>query len=67
MIFDIKMECFWQKDRCISGGHVTVASPTLTYASVVSQDSFRIALMLAALNDMEVKTSDIQNAYSTAP
>ena len=35
--------------------------------SVVLQESVRIALTLAALNDLEVKTSDIQNAYLTAP
>ena len=39
---------------------------SLTYASMVSRESVRIALTLAALNDLEVKTSDIQNAYLTA-
>ena len=34
---------------------------------MVSRESVRIALTLAALNDLEVKTSDIQNAYLTAP
>ena len=67
MIFDIKMEYFRRKARYVAGGHATVAPPTLTYASVVSQESVRIALTLAALNDLEVKTSDIQNAYLTAP
>ena len=38
---------------------------SLTYVSVVSRESVRIALILAALNDLEVKTSDIQNAYMT--
>ena len=38
-----------------------------TYASVVSQESVRIALTLAAFNYLEVKTSDIQNSYLTAP
>ena len=41
--------------------------PSLTYASVVSRESVRIALTLAALNDLEVKAADIQNAYLTAP
>ena len=41
--------------------------PTNTYASVVSQESVRIALTLAALNDLEVMTADIENAYLTAP
>ena len=67
MIFDIKMEDFRRKARYVAGGHATVAPPTLTYASVVLRESVRIALTLAALNDLEVKTSDIQNAYLTAP
>lgn len=39
----------------------------MTYASVVSRETVRIALTVAALNDLEVKASDIQNAYLTAP
>jgi Reverse transcriptase (RNA-dependent DNA polymerase) len=46
---------------------MTEAPATLTYASVVSRESVRIALTLAALNDLEVKTADIENAYLTAP
>ena len=46
---------------------MTEAPPTLTYASVVSRETVRIALTLAALNDLEVKACDIQNAYLTAP
>ena len=46
---------------------MTEAPATLTYASVVSRETVRIALTLAALNDVEVKASDIQNAYLTAP
>ena len=34
---------------------------------MVSKEPVRIALTLAPLNDLEVKTSDIQNAYLTAP
>ena len=46
---------------------MTEAPAMLTYASVVSRESVRIALTLAALNDLEVKTADIENAYLTAP
>ena len=46
---------------------MTEAPATLTYASVVSRESVRIALTLAALNDLEVKTVDIENAYLNAP
>lgn len=38
-----------------------------TYASVVSLESVRNALTVAALNDLQVKAADIQNAYLTAP
>ena len=65
--FYIKMGYFWRKDRYFEGGHATVAPPTFPYASVVSRESVRVALTLAALNDPEDKTSDIQNAYLTAP
>ena len=40
---------------------------TITYASVVSRDTVRIALTIAALNDLDVKTADVMNAYITAP
>ena len=67
MVFDVKMEDFRRKARFVAGGHTTEAPATLTYASVVSRESVRIALTIAALNDLEVKTSDIKNAYLTAP
>ena len=68
MVYDVKMENFQRKARLVAGGHMTeVTSATMTYASVVSRESVRIALTLAALNDLEVKTADIENAYLTAP
>ena len=67
LIFDVKMEDFRRKARFVAGGHMTEAPATLTYASVVSRESVRIALTLAALNDLQVKTADIENAYLTAP
>ena len=67
MIFDVKMEDFRCKARYVAGGHTPEAPATLTYASVVSQETVWIALTLAALNDLDVKVSDIQNGYLTAP
>ena len=67
LIFDIKMgENFRRKARFVAGGHTTEVPSTLTYASVVSRDSVRIALTIAALNDLQVLACDIQNAYLTA-
>lgn len=66
MIFDIKMENFQFKARLVANGNETGTPASLTYASVVSQELVRIALILAALNVLEVKTSDIENTYLTA-
>jgi hypothetical protein len=54
-------------DVSVAGGHTTEAPSSLTYSSVVSRDSVRIALTSAALNDLSVLACDIQNAYLTAP
>ena len=67
MVFDVKMEDFRRKARLVAGGHMTEAPPTITYASVVSRETVRLALTIAALNDLEVKVGDVLNAYITAP
>jgi hypothetical protein len=68
MIFDVKLgENFRRKARMVAGGHKTETPSSVTYASVVSRDSVRIALTIAALNDLKVLACDIQNAYLTAP
>ena len=67
IIFDVKMEDFRCKARLVAGGHVTKPPATMTYASVVSCETVRIALNIAALNDLEVKMGNSMNAYITAP
>jgi hypothetical protein len=51
----------------VAGGHLTQAPATITYASVVSHETVRLALTFASLNDLEVKVGDVLNAYITAP
>ena len=52
MIFDIKMgENFRRKARMVAGGHTTNTPSSITYSSVVSRNSVRIALTIAALTD----------------
>ena len=46
---------------------MAIAPVDITYVSVVSRETVRIALSLAALNGLEVKVSDVENAYITAP
>ena len=67
MIFDVKFgENFRCKARLIAEGHITNTPNTLTCSSVISHDSVRIALTIAALNEMSVMACDIQNAYLTS-
>ncbi len=47
------------KARLVAGGHTIAAPATITYSSVVSREKVRIALLLASLNDVEVKMADI--------
>ena len=56
------MENFRREARLVASGHLTDTPTAMTYASVVSRESVRIALTPAALNDLEVKTADIENA-----
>ena len=67
IISDVKMEDFHRKSRLVAGGHMTYTPASITYAGVVSCESVRFALMLAALNNLEVKCGDVMNAYITAP
>lgn len=65
MIFDIKMD-FTRKARFVAGGHTTETPASITYSSVVSRDSVRLMLMLAAMNDVPLLSADIGNAYLNA-
>ena len=68
MVFDIKMsENFWRKAHLVADGHKTETPASITYSSVVSRDSVRIALTTAALNGLKILSCDILNAYLTAP
>jgi hypothetical protein len=67
VIFDVKAGSLKRKARYVAGGHRTEAPPPITYASVVSRESIRIGLLIAALNDLEVFVADIQIAYLTSP
>ena len=50
------MEDFRCKVRLVAGGHMTKAPATIRYASIVSKETVRNALMIAALNDLEIKS-----------
>ena len=67
MIFDIKTEDLRWTTRLVAGGHVTEPLATIMYARKVLREIVRIALTLAALNDLPSKVADIQNTYITSP
>ncbi len=51
----------------MAGGHRTQAPATITYASVVSRETVRLALTFVSLNDLKVKVGNVLNPYITAP
>ena len=68
LIFDVKLgENFRRKARYCADGHKTQPPKAMVYSSVVSRDSVRLILLLAALNDLEILSADVQNAFLTAP
>ena len=48
--------------RLVAEGYMTKATATIMHACVVSREIIRITLMIATLNDLEVKLGDILNA-----
>ena len=65
IIFDVKMD-FSRKVRYVAGGHMTETPISLTYSSVVSRDSVKLAFLVTALNALDVMAYDIGNAYLNA-
>ena len=66
MVFDVKLD-LTRKCRLCCRGDLLDAPKSDTFASVVSRDSVRLFFLLAALNDMDVLSCDIQNAFTSAP
>ncbi len=65
-VFDVKMD-LTRKARLVARGSMTEATKEDTFASFVSRDTVRLLFLLAALNDLDVLSCDIQNAYLAAP
>lgn len=67
LIFDVKLsENFRRKARFVADGHLVETPASITYSTVVSRDSVRILLLIAALNGLEVMGCDVQNAFLSA-
>ena len=67
MIFDVKIDAgFTRKARLVANGHRQDTPDSMTYSPVVSCDSVRIMLTLAALNILDLHTAGVHNAYLNA-
>ena len=66
IIFDVKLD-LTRKARLVAGGHKNKNVPTFTtFSTVASRDSVRLIFLLAALNDLNLLSADIGNAYLNA-
>ena len=67
MIFDIKLgDKFRRKARLVGGGHTITAPASITYSSVFSRGSVRVALIVAALNGLDILACDIRKFLPTS-
>ena len=64
MVFDVKMEVFRYKAKLVAWGHMTLAPTTIMFVSIVSRERVGIVLMIATLNDLEVKALIVRALYS---
>ena len=62
LVFDIKHDGR-HKARLVADGHLTDVPLESVYSGVVSLRGLRVLIFLAELNDMEVWSTDIGNAY----
>ena len=51
----------------MAGGHLTNTSDVITYSKVVMRETVHIPLTMTVLHDLEVKATDVLNAYLMAP
>ena len=64
IISDIKMDGkFTRKSRLVAKSHTTAPPSSITYSSVVSGDSLRVAFLLSSLNDLYIFARDVVNSY----
>lgn len=67
LVFDVKFD-LTRKARLVAGGHRNKGVPAhATFSSVAARDSVRLAFLFAALNDLDILSADIGNAFLNAP
>ena len=67
IIYDVKFD-LTRKARLVAGGHRNKDVPShVTFSSVASRDSVRLTFLLASLNNLNILSADIGNAFLNAP
>ena len=67
LILDVKLsKNFRRKSRFVADGNLVETSESITYSTVILRDFIRILLLAAALNDLDIMGSDVQNAFLLA-
>jgi hypothetical protein len=66
MVFDVKLDLV-RKAWFVAGGHQTDPPKESVYSSIISRDSVHLAFTIAELNDLEILSADVQNAYLNMP
>ena len=62
------MDCnFSRKSRLVTGGHNTEPPMSINYSSVVTRYMFRLELLIAGMNDLNICVCGIVNAYLNDP
>ena len=67
MMFDVKMSGLVRKACLVADGHTTDTPSSITYSSVVSRDSVKIAFLVSALNNLDIMSAETGNTYLNAP
>ena len=66
IILDIKFD-LTRKACLVAGGHRNKDAPAFTtFSTVASRDSVRLIFLIAALNNLDLLSADIDNAYLNA-
>jgi hypothetical protein len=66
MVFDVKLDLV-RKARFVAGGHQTEVPSESVYSSYVWREGVRIAVLIAALSDLDILAANVQNTYMNAP
>ena len=65
LIFDMKFD-LTRKARYVGGGHMTKVQTSMSYSTVVSRDTVKSMVLIAAIIGLDMKMCNIGNIYLNA-